>query len=76
MACKPSAGALTHAHRVCGAQAGWASRYMGKLVMEFGADGKVSSITGAPVLLGGPNSDHPVAEDARTKADVQAWKYW
>ncbi|KAF5838496.1 Metallo-dependent phosphatase-like protein [Dunaliella salina] len=47
-------------------QAGWGSRYAGVMQIWMKPDnpGQIESITGWPVLLGGPRSDNPVAEAA------------
>lgn len=67
---------VEHGHRVPIVQAGWASRYLGVLVVEFDEGGNLVHIEGKPVLLGGPASDHPVHEDPVWKEEVSEWKYW
>jgi len=59
-------------------QAGWGSRYTGVVQIWMKPDhpGQIKSITGWPVLLGGPRSDNPVAEDDFMKEEVKKWRYW
>lgn len=57
-------------------QAGWGSRWIGRLELSFDAAGKLIGVTGVPILVGGPKSDHPVQEDATMLQDVNKWKYW
>jgi hypothetical protein len=44
--------------------------------MKPGQPGQIERIEGWPVLLGGPRSDNPVAEDSAMKEEVKKWKYW
>lgn len=57
-------------------QAGWGSRYIGQLVMDFNRWGEQIKFRGWPILMGGPGSDNFVEEDPFVKAEVEKWKYW
>jgi len=57
-------------------QAGWASRYMGRLEVEFNDDGDLISASGWPILLGDWSSSNHVPEDANFRQQIQEWKYW
>eukprot|EP01026_Neomeris_dumetosa_P041854 TRINITY_DN3475_c0_g1_i1.p1 TRINITY_DN3475_c0_g1~~TRINITY_DN3475_c0_g1_i1.p1 ORF type:complete len:711 (-),score=121.41 TRINITY_DN3475_c0_g1_i1:853-2985(-) len=57
-------------------QAGWASRYIGKLAVEFDGSGKLIQAWGQPILLGGSKSENNVPEDADFVRELESWKWW
>lgn len=57
-------------------QAGWASRYMGRVEVEFDDNGNLLSMHGAPILLGSDSSDNPVFEDPGFKQQIKDMKFW
>ncbi|GMH42377.1 hypothetical protein BSKO_10296 [Bryopsis sp. KO-2023] len=52
-------------------QAGWATRYIGKAVVEFDDEGHLTSFEGQPFLLGDSPSDSPVPENKAMKKDIE-----
>eukprot|EP01025_Chloroclados_australasicus_P038702 TRINITY_DN3994_c0_g3_i1.p1 TRINITY_DN3994_c0_g3~~TRINITY_DN3994_c0_g3_i1.p1 ORF type:complete len:952 (+),score=128.01 TRINITY_DN3994_c0_g3_i1:219-3074(+) len=62
--------------RVPVVQAGWATRYLGKLTMEFDTSGNVLNAYGQPILLGGKKSENNVPEDYTMKQQFTSWKWW
>ncbi|GMH42543.1 hypothetical protein BSKO_10462 [Bryopsis sp. KO-2023] len=58
-------------------QASWASRYMGRAVVEFDSQGELVSLTGAPILLGSKTSENPVEENPEFKRQIKELKeHW
>eukprot|EP01025_Chloroclados_australasicus_P027571 TRINITY_DN27322_c0_g1_i4.p1 TRINITY_DN27322_c0_g1~~TRINITY_DN27322_c0_g1_i4.p1 ORF type:complete len:801 (-),score=68.51 TRINITY_DN27322_c0_g1_i4:1417-3606(-) len=57
-------------------QAGWASRYIGKLTVEFNSQGDVVSAQGYPILLGGHKSSNNVQENQEFARDLENMKWW
>eukprot|EP01026_Neomeris_dumetosa_P033320 TRINITY_DN2653_c0_g2_i2.p1 TRINITY_DN2653_c0_g2~~TRINITY_DN2653_c0_g2_i2.p1 ORF type:complete len:710 (-),score=61.51 TRINITY_DN2653_c0_g2_i2:1092-2912(-) len=57
-------------------QAGWATRYLGKLSVEFDANGNLTNAYGFPILLGGVKSENNIAEDIEMKQALENWKWW
>ncbi len=57
-------------------QAGWATRYVGKLRLRFDGAGKLVGVSGAPVLMGGRLSSNPLPEDQGLKEQIRGKKYW
>lgn len=54
-------------------QAGWASRYIGVVTVDFDEDGDLVHIEGKPILLGGEASDHPVPEYSPWKKEIASY---
>ncbi len=57
-------------------QAAWGSRYIGKLTLTFDGQGRLVGLSGAPVLLGGALSSHPLPEDQGVKEQIRRKKWW
>jgi 2',3'-cyclic-nucleotide 2'-phosphodiesterase (5'-nucleotidase family) len=57
-------------------QAGWASRYVGRLVLRFDGGGKLVGVSGAPVLMGGARSSNPVPEDQGLREQIRRKRFW
>lgn len=57
-------------------QAGWASRYIGRLEVEFNDDGDLIAAHGWPILLGDWGSSNHVPADESIEKQIQEWKYW
>eukprot|EP01024_Parvocaulis_polyphysoides_P035859 TRINITY_DN318_c0_g3_i7.p1 TRINITY_DN318_c0_g3~~TRINITY_DN318_c0_g3_i7.p1 ORF type:complete len:479 (-),score=89.18 TRINITY_DN318_c0_g3_i7:3064-4500(-) len=52
-------------------QVGWASRYVGRMTVEFDKDGNLVSFDGEPILL-----DKNIPEDANMKGFAQSKMHW
>eukprot|EP00803_Ostreobium_quekettii_P004612 evm.model.scf_439.3 EVM.evm.TU.scf_439.3 scf_439:22723-27051(+) len=57
-------------------QAGWASRYLGRLEVEFDDNGDLQSASGWPMLMGDWGSSNHVAPDPSIEEQIASWKYW
>eukprot|EP01025_Chloroclados_australasicus_P040543 TRINITY_DN423_c0_g2_i1.p1 TRINITY_DN423_c0_g2~~TRINITY_DN423_c0_g2_i1.p1 ORF type:complete len:554 (+),score=59.23 TRINITY_DN423_c0_g2_i1:29-1690(+) len=53
------------------AQVGWATRYIGRMTVEFDANGDLVGLEGEPILL-----DKNVQEDPELKTYVKSQKFW
>ncbi|GMH40257.1 hypothetical protein BSKO_08161 [Bryopsis sp. KO-2023] len=62
---------VEESRRIPVAQAAWASRYIGRLTVEFDSKGELVHIEGTPILLGGDASNNVVKEDPEWKAEVE-----
>eukprot|EP01025_Chloroclados_australasicus_P038703 TRINITY_DN3994_c1_g1_i1.p1 TRINITY_DN3994_c1_g1~~TRINITY_DN3994_c1_g1_i1.p1 ORF type:complete len:226 (-),score=39.50 TRINITY_DN3994_c1_g1_i1:647-1252(-) len=57
-------------------QAGWATRYIGKIQIRFNSNGEVIAAQGKPILLGGSASENEVLEDQQFAQEIKNWKWW
>eukprot|EP01026_Neomeris_dumetosa_P064789 TRINITY_DN61927_c0_g1_i3.p1 TRINITY_DN61927_c0_g1~~TRINITY_DN61927_c0_g1_i3.p1 ORF type:complete len:293 (-),score=39.22 TRINITY_DN61927_c0_g1_i3:820-1698(-) len=65
-----------YGRRIPVVQAGWATRYIGKLTVEFDNRGEVVSAYGNTILLGGAKSENNVQEDNQMKKELEEWQWW
>eukprot|EP01026_Neomeris_dumetosa_P062229 TRINITY_DN58818_c0_g1_i8.p1 TRINITY_DN58818_c0_g1~~TRINITY_DN58818_c0_g1_i8.p1 ORF type:complete len:529 (-),score=75.73 TRINITY_DN58818_c0_g1_i8:338-1924(-) len=63
-------------HRVIVLQAGWATRYIGKVDVGFDKHGELQYARGTPILLGGHLSESQISKHEETALEVNKWKYW
>eukprot|EP01026_Neomeris_dumetosa_P046243 TRINITY_DN3933_c0_g1_i3.p1 TRINITY_DN3933_c0_g1~~TRINITY_DN3933_c0_g1_i3.p1 ORF type:complete len:877 (+),score=140.15 TRINITY_DN3933_c0_g1_i3:196-2826(+) len=57
-------------------QAGWATRYLGKIQLQFNEKGEIQAAWGQPILLGGSASSNDVAEDQQFVQEIKNRKWW
>ncbi|CAD7705153.1 unnamed protein product [Ostreobium quekettii] len=57
-------------------QAGFASRYLGRLEVEFDDKGDLVTADGRVLLMGDSSSSNSVKPDSKMEAEIAGWKSW